>query len=96
MLIGGYAQIYPGQMRDHPGFSAQTLVLDTERLLWEKGPILPPLHVDDRDSSGDRSPAPMMVAPAAEWQNHVVVISGESRASVRTPAVIAWPLSKRR
>jgi len=34
----------------------------------------------------------MIAAPGAVWLNHAVVISGEVRASTRTPAVVAWPL----
>jgi hypothetical protein len=34
----------------------------------------------------------MIGAPAAIWRDHVVIVSGEVRSSVRTPAVLAWPL----
>gem|GEM_PF-6607178 len=33
-------------------------------------------------------------AAGASWHDHVVVIGGEVRSSTRTPAVLAWPLSK--
>ncbi len=93
-LIGGYADVFPGAPREHPGFSAQTLYFDIAGQRWEKGPVLPVTPVADRDSSGDMGPAPMIGAPCVVWQDHVVVIGGEVRSSVRTPAVLAWPLGR--
>lgn len=93
-LIGGYAASFPGAPREHPGFSRQTFLYDTGRGCWVNGPFLPKTPVVDRDRTSDPGPAPMVVAPGAVWSNHAVVISGEVRASTRTPAVLAWPLEQ--
>jgi N-acetylneuraminic acid mutarotase len=96
-VIGGYAEVFPGAQRDHPGFSRQTLFYNISRNTWENGPVLPHAAVlaADRDRSSDPGPAPMIAAPCVLWENRAVVISGEVRASVRTPAVLAWPLDAR-
>ncbi len=91
LVIGGYAEVFPGEMRDHPGFSAQTLYYDITWNTWGKGPMLPVSMVPDRDAPGDPGPAPMIGAPCVVWHDQVIIISGEVRASVRTPAVLAWP-----
>lgn len=91
-LIGGYAEVFPGATREHPGFSAQTLFHDSATGRYENGPMLPRAPVADRDSPTDAGPAPMIGAPCVVWRDLVVVIGGETRASVRTPAVLAWPL----
>ena len=93
-VIGGYAEVFPGAQRDHPGFSRQTLLYSTTKNVWESGPILPHAPVPDRDVPGDTGPAPMIAAPAVIWENRAVVISGEVRASVRSPAVLAFPLAR--
>ena len=93
-LIGGYAISFPGAPREHPGFPAQTYVYDIARQAWENGPVLPSAAVGDRDQPGDAGPLPMVAAPGVVWLNHAVVISGEVRASTRTPAVVAWPLAQ--
>lgn len=92
-LIGGYARSFPGTPRDHPGFDQRTFVYDTARRSWRDGPALPKAPVTDRDSPSDPGPAPMVAAPGVLWRNHAVVISGEVRASTRSPAVLAWPLT---
>lgn len=91
-LIGGYARSFPGAPREHPGFDTGTFVYDAANARWQEGPPLPKAPVADRDSPGDRGPAPMVAAPGVRWHNHAVVISGEVRASTRSPAVVAWPL----
>ena len=91
-VIGGYAEVFPGAPRDYPGFRAQTLHYDPASQRWENGPVMPQAPVPNRDSPGDPGPVPVIGAPSVVWKDHVVVISGEARASVRTPAVIAWPL----
>jgi hypothetical protein len=91
-LIGGYAEVFPGAPREHPGFSAQTLLFDLAQQRWENGPMLPVTPVADRDSPGDAGPSPMIGAPCVQWNNFAVVVGGEVRSSVRTPAVLAWPL----
>jgi len=93
-LIGGYAEVWGGAQREHPGFAAQTLRYDVARRSWSAGPKLPRGAEPDRDASGDPGPAPLIGAPAVIWQDHVVVIGGEVRISTRTPAVIAWPLGQ--
>ena len=92
LLIGGYAEVFPGPAREHPGFSTQTLIYDIARNAWSPGPRLPNAPVVQRDSPSDPGPAPMIAAPCVVWQNRAVLISGEVRASVRTPTVLAWPL----
>jgi N-acetylneuraminic acid mutarotase len=94
-LVGGYAEVFPGAARDHPGFSAQTLFYEPARNAWANGPLLPNAPVPDRDSPGDPGPMPMIGSPAVVWRDRVIVISGEVRASVRSPAVLAWPLGAR-
>lgn len=91
-LIGGYDQSFPGAPRDHPGFPSRTLVYDLARQSSVDGPPLPKREVSDRDLPSDIGPAPMVAAPAVLWRSLAVVISGEVRASVRSPAVVAWPL----
>ncbi|MES2695395.1 MAG: hypothetical protein V4773_18100 [Verrucomicrobiota bacterium] len=93
-VIGGYAEVFPGAQRDHPGFSQQTLLYSITRNAWENGPVLPHAAVPDRDAPGDPGPAPMIAAPCTVWENRAVVISGEVRASVRSPTVLAWPLER--
>ncbi|MCW5550375.1 MAG: hypothetical protein KIT44_15540 [Opitutaceae bacterium] len=93
-VIGGYAAAFPGERREHPGFSRQTFVYHIAQKSWAAGPKLPHLPPTDRDATGDAGPAPMVAAPSAVWNGHVVVVGGEVRASVRTPAVIAWPLAQ--
>jgi N-acetylneuraminic acid mutarotase len=94
-VIGGYAVVFPGPAREYPYFRDQTYYYDIKRNTWANGPILPKAPVPNRDSPGDPGPAPMIAAPATVWQNRVVVVSGEARASVRTPAVVAWPLNSK-
>lgn len=93
-VIGGYAEVFPGAQRDHPGFSRQTLLYSPAKDAWQDGPVLPHATVVDRDAPGDTGPAPMIAAPAVVWGDRVVVISGEVRASVRSPAVLAFPFAR--
>lgn len=93
-VIGGYAEVFPGAPREHPGFSRQTLLYSPAKNAWRDGPVLPHAPVPDRDMPGDAGPAPMLAAPAVVWAERVVVISGEVRASVRSPAVLAFPLAR--
>lgn len=94
LLIGGYARSFPGVPREHPGFSQQTFLYDIGQQRWAHGPLLPRAEAGDRDRPGDAGPFPMIAAPGVVWLNHAVVISGEVRASTRSPAVIAWPLDQ--
>jgi N-acetylneuraminate epimerase len=90
-VVGGYATAFTGERRDHPGFSRATLLYDVMARRWSPGPDLPLVPPVDRDATGDAGPAPMVAAPGVIWEGLVVVVGGEVRASVRTPAVIAWP-----
>lgn len=94
LLIGGYARSFPGVPREHPGFSQQTFLYDIAQQRWLNGPLLPKAAAGDRDKPGDAGPFPMIAAPGVVWLNHAVVISGEVRASTRSPAVVAWPLDQ--
>lgn len=91
-LIGGYAEVWAGVQREHPGFAEQTYFYNIALRSWSTGPKLPNAGASDRDASGDPGPVPMIGAPVVTWRNHVVVVGGEARISTRTPAVIAWPL----
>jgi hypothetical protein len=93
-VIGGYAKIFPGAARDHPGFDAQTYVFDLSSRAWRNGPVLPNTPVPNRDEPGDPGPAPMLGAPCAIWHGYAVMVGGEVRASVRTPGVIGWPIAQ--
>lgn len=98
-VIGGYARPFPGAPREHPGFSTQTLIYEIGANRWANGPVLPHATPGNRDATGDPGPAPMIVAPGVVWRGHFIAISGEVRASVRTPAVLAiriGPASKGR
>jgi N-acetylneuraminic acid mutarotase len=92
-VIGGYAEVFPGAPRDYPGFCAQTFLYEPARNAWSTGPLLPRTPVTDRDSPSDPGPVPMIGAPCVVWRGRVVVVSGEVRASVRSPQVLAWPLA---
>ncbi|MGE3240445.1 MAG: kelch repeat-containing protein [Pirellulales bacterium] len=93
LVIGGYATVFPGPPREHPGFAAKTLLYDLTRNSWRPGPLLPTTPAADRDAPGDSGPAPMIAAPCCFWRDQVVVVGGEVRASVRTPSVLALPLN---
>jgi N-acetylneuraminic acid mutarotase len=92
-VIGGYATVFPGPPREHPGFAAETLLYDLTQNACRTGPPLPISPVTNRDSPGDAGPAPMIAAPSSIWQDQIVVVGGEVRASVRTPSVLALPLN---
>lgn len=91
LVIGGYAEVFPGAMRDHPGFSRQTYLYNIATRQWQLGPLLPVSNVPDPDAPGDPWPSPMIGAASAVWRDQIVVISGEVRGSVRSPVVLAWP-----
>lgn len=92
-LIGGYANVWTGAQREHPGFSAATLRYHPATRAWTAGPVLPNVGAANRDAPGDLGPVPPIGAPVAVWKNHVVVVGGEVRIATRTPAVLAWPLN---
>lgn len=91
-LVGGYANVWTGAQREHPGFSPATLRYHPATRAWTAGPVLPNVGATDRDAPGDPGPVPPIGAPVALWRNHVVVVGGEVRISTRTPTVLAWPL----
>jgi hypothetical protein len=92
LVIGGYAEVFGGAPREHPGFPAETLVYDIPKNSWSIGPSLPVAPVGDRDASSDPGPLPMIGAPVAVWNDMAVVISGEVRIATRSPAVVALRL----
>lgn len=92
-VMGGYASAFAGERRDHPGFSAQTFLYDLTTRQWSHGPVLPHEKPADKDATSDAGPAPMVAAPGTVWRDCFVAVGGEVRASVRTPAVVAYPLS---
>lgn len=94
LVIGGYAQVFPGAAREHPGFSAQTLVFDPSARRWSDGPVLPRAPVGDRDVTTDAGPTPMVGAPVVAWRELAVVVGGETRPATRTNTVVAWPLDR--
>lgn len=91
-VMGGYASAFAGERRDHPGFGGQTYIYDIAGESWSEGPVLPHEKPTNKDATSDRGPAPMVAAPGAVWRDHFVAVGGEVRASVRTPAVLAYPL----
>lgn len=95
MVVGGYEAIFPGASRDDPGFSTASFIYDPVGNRWVAGPVLPPLQIPDRDSPGDAGPGPMIAAPGVVWHDLAVIVGGEVRSSVRTPAVLAWPMRAR-
>ncbi|MDR0901983.1 MAG: hypothetical protein LBM92_04350 [Opitutaceae bacterium] len=95
LLIGGYAEVFPGPPREHPGFAAQTLVFDPASRRWDNGPLLPRSVPANRDVSTDHAPNPMLAAPCAQWLGLAVCVGGEVRSGVRTPVVMGLPLEGR-
>ena len=93
LVAGGYSEVFHGSQRDHPGFDVRTFLYDPETNTWSDGPHLPKSPVIDRDAAGDAGPAPMLGAPSGVWRGLIVAISGEVRSSVRSPQVLALPLS---
>jgi hypothetical protein len=88
LVVGGYAAAFPGERREHPGFSRQTWIYHLADRRWSPGPLLPHMAPTNRDATGDAGPAPMIAAPGVLWHGLYVVVGGEVRASVRTPAVL--------
>jgi len=91
-VMGGYATAFAGERRDHPGFSAQTFVCEIGTGTWSEGPLLPHEKPENKDATSDRGPAPMVAAPGVVWRDHFLAVGGEVRASVRTCAVVGYPL----
>jgi hypothetical protein len=94
LLIGGYAEIFPGPQREHPGFSAQTLVFHPAARRWGNGPLLPRSVPVNRDVPTEHTPNPMIAAPCALWRGLAVCVGGEVRSGVRTPVVVGLPLGE--
>ena len=93
LVIGGYAEVFAGALREHPGFSTQTLTYDPATRQWASGPVLPRAPIGNRDATTDAGPTPMVAAPCVVWRGLAVVVSGEIRGATRTPVVVAWPLA---
>jgi len=92
LVAGGYAELFGGAPREHPGFASQTLIYDPATDRWAAGPGLPTSPAGNRDLPGDAGPLPMIGAPGVQWGNWFVVVSGEVRVSTRTPSVVALRL----
>ncbi|WP_152098733.1 Kelch repeat-containing protein [Lacipirellula parvula] len=91
-VIGGYADVFPGLPREHPGFCQETFIYDLKQKSWRAGMSLPVTPIVDRDAPGDSGPKPMIAAPCCIWESNVVIVGGEVRSSVRTPTVLAAPI----
>ncbi|MBP7141230.1 MAG: hypothetical protein KBA71_04940 [Opitutaceae bacterium] len=91
-LVGGYAAVWTGEQREHPGFDGETYRFHVTNRTWSPGPRLPNVGAGDRDSPVDAGPVPPIGAPVVVWRSHVIVIGGEVRPTTRTPTVIAWAL----
>jgi N-acetylneuraminic acid mutarotase len=92
LVAGGYAEVFGGPPREHPGFATETFVYDVGSATWSSGPALPSVPAGDRDAAGDAGPLPMVGATPAVWRDLVVIPGGEVRISTRTPAVLALRL----
>ena len=92
LIVGGYAEVFAGVLREHPGFSAQTLIYDAKQRAWRNGPVLPRAPIGNRDATTDAGPTPMVAAPCVVWRDLAIVASGEIRGATRTTAVVAWPI----
>jgi N-acetylneuraminic acid mutarotase len=91
-VIGGYAEVFPGLPREHPGFCKETFIYDLKQKSWRAGQPLPVTPVLNRDAPGDPGPKPMIAAPCCFWDSSIVIVGGEVRSSVRTPAVLTLPI----
>lgn len=94
LIAGGYTKLFGGSSRDHPGFAARTFFYHPTSDTWSDGLVLPHAPVVDRDFPGDAGPAPMLGAPGIVWQEQIFAISGEVRASVRSPQVLVLPFTQ--
>jgi len=92
LIAGGYGTVFSGALEDHPGFEAETFYYAPAEDKWAQAPSLPVQRVSHPDSLTSPGPEPMIVAPTVLWKNKVVLISGEVRPAIRTPAVLGLPL----
>ncbi len=83
-VAGGYEAVFPGPAQEHPGFSRATFRYQPRGNQWTPGPFLPPPRGRPPSLPGAE---PVVAAPAVLWQGGVYFISGETRPSLRTPAV---------
>ena len=93
LIAGGYAKVFTGSPREYPAFDTRTFFYDPKANAWSDGPVLPQTSVVDRDAPSEVGPAPMIGAPGIVWQGFILAINGEVRPSVRSPQVLAWPIS---
>lgn len=94
LIAGGYGTVFAGALEDHPGFEAETFYYAPSEDKWSQAPPLPVLRAPNPDSPTSPGPEPMIAAPTLLWKNKVVLISGEVRPAIRTPAVICLPLDR--
>jgi len=92
-LAGGYGFIFVGEAKNHPGFDPETFLYSPSKNLWTNGPPFPRHRTIDPEKATSPGPEPVISSPAVLWHNQVVIISGEVRPSIRTPAVVAIPVS---
>ena len=64
----------------HPGFSKELLLYNTQNTTWS--------------STGESKFATRVTTMAVQWGNEVIVPSGEIKAGIRTPTILALKISK--
>ncbi len=94
-ITGGYAHVFTGELKDHPGFDSETFIYNPNKKQWRQGPSFPCVRHIDSTKTASPGPEPTCAAAATIWQNSCVVISGEVRPATRTPAVLALPIGER-
>lgn len=92
-VVGGYANFFKGEQKDHPGFDSETYVYNPRLATWRRGPDFPTVRQEGTLPTSRPGPEPVVATSALLWQGHYIVISGEVRPATRTPAVVALPAS---
>ncbi|AHF94709.1 hypothetical protein OPIT5_23745 [Opitutaceae bacterium TAV5] len=90
LIAGGYADVFGGPPREHPGFSTGTFLYNVSSGEWETGAVLPAEPFGERDGITDTGLHPVAAAAGAYWRGRAVIVGGETRPSARTAAVLAW------
>lgn len=91
-LVGGYAKVFPGELRLHPGFDIETFFFNPKTEAWREGPEIPAKREINPSSTTNPGPEAPVATPAVIWNGFLVIIGGEVRAATRTPCVLAIPL----
>ncbi len=92
LIAGGFGKIVEVPLRSHPGFEIETFLYAPATNTWRSGPPLPCERHVDPESTTSPGPEPMIAAPAAIWEETVIIVGGEVRPATRTTAVVALPL----